>query len=442
MPFPFPEALQEFKVETSALPAQYGYHSAAVVNAVTKSGTNRTTGSIFEFLRDDALNATDPFSPVGPDGTRRSDGLNRNQFGGAIGGPIARDRLFYFAAYQRTRVRRVPTSNFQFVPTPAMLTGDFRAIASPQCNGGRQMALRAPFVDNRVDPALFSPASLKLVDLLGAVPDNPCGQVFFDRVDNSDEDVFTSKVDVTLSNSHAVFGRLQFNKFDSPTNYDGRTAMSFSTSASKNRVYSLALGDTKLFGNDIVNAFRVTINGGICRCPNSPEHSLNASVVYQIPEAGEGALLRAVTGGWQISGIVSARSGSYFTVTTGVDNALSGQPNQRANQVLPDPFMPNRSFTQWLNSAAFQAPAPGTYGTMPIDAIQGSGRWNVDMGVSRAVAIGTRQVQVRWEVFNLFNTVNADNPVATLNSPDFGRITALAGGTAPRIMQLAVKYQF
>jgi len=178
------------------------------------------------------------------------------------------------------------------------------------------------------------------------------------------------------------------------------------------------------------------------RCPNSPEHSLNASVVYQIPEAGEGALLRAVTGGWQICGIVSARSGSYFTVTTGVDNALSGQPNQRANQVLPDPFMQNRSFTQWLNSAAFQAPAPGTYGTMPIDAIQGPGRWNVDMGVSRAIAIGTRQVQVRWEVFNLFNTVNPDNPVATLNSPDFGRITALAGGTAPRIMQLAVKYQF
>jgi hypothetical protein len=50
--------------------------------------------------------------------------------------------------------------------------------------------------------------------------------------------------------------------------------------------------------------------------------------------------------------------------------------------------------------------------------------------------------QVRWEVFNVFNTVNPDNPVATLNSPDFGRITALATGTAPRIMQLALKYQF
>ena len=170
MPFPFPEALQEFKVETSALPAQYGYHSAAVVNAVTKSGTDRISGSLFEFSRDDALNATDPFSAVGADGKRRSDGLNRNQFGGSFGGPIVRDRMFYFVAYQRTRVRRVPTSSFQFIPTPAMLAGDFTGVMSPACNGGRQLpALRAPFADNRVDPALFSPASLKLTSLLGAV---------------------------------------------------------------------------------------------------------------------------------------------------------------------------------------------------------------------------------------------------------------------------------
>jgi len=130
MPLPFPEALQEFKVETSALPAQYGFHSAAAVTAVTKSGTNRVTGTAFEFLRDDSLNAKDPFAPIGTDGIRRSDGLNRNQFGGAIGGPIVRDNLFYFAAYQRTRIRRTPTSSFQFVPTQAMLNGDFTAIAS------------------------------------------------------------------------------------------------------------------------------------------------------------------------------------------------------------------------------------------------------------------------------------------------------------------------
>jgi hypothetical protein len=178
------------------------------------------------------------------------------------------------------------------------------------------------------------------------------------------------------------------------------------------------------------------------KCQNSPEHSVNASVVYQIPTRGTG-LSAALTGGWQVSAILSARSGSYFTVTTGVDNAFSGQPNQRAIQVLDDPFMPNRTFSQWLNAAAFQAPAAGAYGTMPIDAIQGPGRWNIDMGVSRSFRTGAdRQVQLRWEVFNVLNTVNLENPVATLSSPDFGKITGLAGGTAPRIMQLAVKYQF
>jgi hypothetical protein len=177
------------------------------------------------------------------------------------------------------------------------------------------------------------------------------------------------------------------------------------------------------------------------RCPNAPEHSLNASVVYQLPEVGTGAA-RALTGHWQVSAIVSARSGSYFTVTTGVDNALSGQPNQRANQILDNPFAPNRSVAQWLNPAAFDAPAPGTYGTMAIDAIQGPGRWNVDMGLSRFFRLGSQQVQLRVEAFNLLNTVNLDAPVATMNSPDFGKITALAAGTAPRIMQLAVKYLF
>jgi hypothetical protein len=65
------------------------------------------------------------------------------------------------------------------------------------------------------------------------------------------------------------------------------------------------------------------------------------------------------------------------------------------------------------------------------------------MGLSRSFrASADQQLQLRWEVFNVLNTVNPDNPVATLSSPDFGRIIALAGGTAPRIMQLAVKYLF
>ena len=122
------------------------------VNAVTRSGTNRFAGNAFEFVRDKRFNATSPFAGVGPDGRRQEDGLLRNQFGGTFGGPVVRDRLFFFGGYQGTALRLTPASNIAYVPTPAMLAGDFTALASPACNSGRQVALRAPFVNNRVDP--------------------------------------------------------------------------------------------------------------------------------------------------------------------------------------------------------------------------------------------------------------------------------------------------
>jgi carboxypeptidase family protein len=90
LPLPFPDALQEFKVETSALPAQYGHHSSAAVNAVTKSGTNEIHGDVFEFIRNGAVNARNSFATT-------TDSLKRNQFGGTVGGPIVKNKLFFFA---------------------------------------------------------------------------------------------------------------------------------------------------------------------------------------------------------------------------------------------------------------------------------------------------------------------------------------------------------
>src|SRR5215212_8650374 len=107
-PLPFPDALQEFSVATSGLSAQNGVHSGAAVNAVTKSGTNRFSGNAFEFLRDHRFNATSPFAAIGPDGRHIDDGLKRSQFGGTLGGPIVRDHLFFFGAYQATVLRQRP----------------------------------------------------------------------------------------------------------------------------------------------------------------------------------------------------------------------------------------------------------------------------------------------------------------------------------------------
>ena len=166
LPMPFPDALQEFQVATSGLSADNGVKSGASVNAVTKSGTNAFHGGGFEFLRDRRFNAPDHFAEFGPDGKQKDDGLRRNQFGGTIGGPIIRDKLFFFGGYQGTILRQTPTSNISYVPTAQMLAGDFTTIASPACNGGRQINLGAPFVGNRIDPARLSPAARRVSALL------------------------------------------------------------------------------------------------------------------------------------------------------------------------------------------------------------------------------------------------------------------------------------
>ena len=93
LPTPMPDALQEFKVETSSLPARYGHHAASAVNIVTKSGTNKLSGSVFEFLRNYRFNARNALATT-------KDSLNRNQFGGTLGGPIQKSKMFFFGAYQ------------------------------------------------------------------------------------------------------------------------------------------------------------------------------------------------------------------------------------------------------------------------------------------------------------------------------------------------------
>src|SRR5581483_3732914 len=123
LPFPFPDALQEFSVQTDGVSARYGLHPYAVVNAITKSGTNQIHGDAFEFVRNGDLNARNFFAAT-------QDSLRRNQFGGTVGAPIKKDKLFVFAGYQATRVRTAPPQTISFVPTQAALNGDFSTLES------------------------------------------------------------------------------------------------------------------------------------------------------------------------------------------------------------------------------------------------------------------------------------------------------------------------
>ena len=261
LPFPFPDALKEFSVETSALSAQYGMHATAAVTAVTKSGTNRFSGNAFEFFRDRRFNATNPFAPVSADGKRIDDGLRRHQFGGTAGGPLIRDKLFLFGAYQGTMVRQQPAANLARVPTPAMLAGDFSVVASPHCNGGRQIALRGGFVDNRIDPAQFSPAALNLVKHLPTTTD-PCGEVTYPlRRENNDGQV-VGRIDYQRS-PNSMFGRyLATSATQSIPVTASDTALSL-LSGFDDLAQSLTVGDNRVFGNHTVNSLRLAFNRSV-----------------------------------------------------------------------------------------------------------------------------------------------------------------------------------
>jgi hypothetical protein len=265
LPLPFPDALQEFRVETGALSAGAGVHSGASVNAVTKSGTNVFHGEIFEFWRNKRFNATNPFAGTGPDGKRRDDGLNRNQFGGTFGGPVIRDRVHFFAGYEGTIIRQTPADNISFVPTAAMLAGDFTAVASPQCNAGQQLTLRGPFVNNRVDPSLFSRAASNLARRL-PTSDDPCGRVVYGFKNDSDRSQVVTKVDYQVAHNHSMFGRYIATPYNSPAPLASSNNLLASQTGTANvtgfdnMAQSFTLGENWVMGPNTVNAFRFAWN--------------------------------------------------------------------------------------------------------------------------------------------------------------------------------------
>ena len=128
-----------------------------------------------------------------------------------------------------------------------------------------------------------------------------------------------------------------------------------------------------------------------------------------------------------------------MTITTGADRALTGMQNQRANQVLDDPYG-DRSLNNWFNPAAFAQPALGTHGNSGRNAYEGPGKRVVDLSLVRSFRFAARTASKRAiEAFNAFNWFRWGNPVNNFSSATFGRILT---ADDPRIMQFALKYSF
>ncbi len=234
LPFPNPDAIQEFSVQDSNLSAEYGNAVGGVVNVVSKSGTNQIHGGVFEFLRNGDLNARNFFAPA-------HDLLKRNQFGGNVGGPIQKDHLFYFGTYQGTRLRNAPQGQIAFVPTAAERAGDFSALL-PDTQLVDPVT-RTPFSGNQIPTSRFSSVSQYFLDHI-PLPSGPGRQItYLGPSARQNDDQFMVKVDYSRGN-HQLTGRYFFTNFNQQPFINKTNLLRVDPNGNQVRVQNIAVTHT------------------------------------------------------------------------------------------------------------------------------------------------------------------------------------------------------
>jgi len=258
------EALQEFKIQTNAYSAEFGRSSGAVVNATIKSGTNNIHGSLYEFLRNDVLDANNFFSNAlnAPKPVRQ-----RNQFGGAVGGPLVKNRTFWFADYEGLRDREgVPRT--RIVPTAEEKAGIFNTTVVDPFAPGRPAFGQNPektrwiIPQNRWDPV--GAAIVKLIPDPTVILQTPQGLIPIyasTPVTRTRQDQFDVRMDHQFASNITLFGRYSFvdtNTFR-PSPLPGLAEGSFNDAfgANLNRSQGLAFGLTWTFSPSFVGDFRL-----------------------------------------------------------------------------------------------------------------------------------------------------------------------------------------
>lgn len=203
VPFPFPDAVQEFSVQTSNMGPDQGNSSAGAVNIVTKAGTNEVHGDVFWFVRNSNFNATNFFS-------HQPDSLKRNQVGFTLGGPILKNRLFAFGGYQQLWIRSAP-GNLRFQTlTAAERQGDFSA--DPQTIHDPVSGI--PFAGNRIPANQLSPAALKLLTV-SPVP-GPDGFTNYSAPTPENGKQFIGRLDYIISERQTILFRAFDNEQQDP----------------------------------------------------------------------------------------------------------------------------------------------------------------------------------------------------------------------------------
>jgi hypothetical protein len=269
LPFPFPDAVNQFSVESTVLGANGGEHPGGLVNVVTRSGTNQ---------------------------------LHQDEIGGTIGGPIKRDKLFAFFGYQHYRSSAQTNAKTAYVPSAANLLGDFSVTDSSACvtKGPYQLVnphTGALLAGNKIDPKTFDPAAVALAKYLPTAQADQCGQVQYSVPSLSTENQYITREDWTINSKHTFYGRYLLDDYVIPA-YFQPTDILVTTSAGNNeRAQSLTLGETWAISSHLVNSIHVT--GMRRRNDRGPAVGINANTVgVNIYAPNHDGIQTSVTSKW------------------------------------------------------------------------------------------------------------------------------------------------
>jgi len=266
MPFPMPDALQEFSVETSNYNAQYGQNAGGVVNIITKSGTGKYHGDVFEFVRNRALNAANYFTYSATTNSKTVDPLKRNQFGGTLGGPlmiprlIKGDKTFFFFGYQKTINHGASTFSSVILPTTAQLSGTF---------AGEKACLTDPLLPTAIlsctasgstytttiNPAAYSAPALNLLKYLPAATST--GSVTIQKPVSYSQAEMTARVDHELTPKDKLTLRY-FSDSYILLGVEDLTNLLTYTDGAANHYYNSLISETHTFSDRIVNNFIIS----------------------------------------------------------------------------------------------------------------------------------------------------------------------------------------
>lgn len=298
-PFPFPDATQEFSVLTSQFTAQYGYDAGAVVNVVTKSGTNQWHGDGFEYVRNPIFNARNSFE------TNR-DPLRQNQFGGTIGGPIKKNDSFIFFGYQRTVVSDTLGGESAVIPTQANMNGDFSnyLTANPAVNPlGKVVQLVDPATGAPIPGNILTadantplnPVAEKLAQTLLPVSSaSPNGTVLFAPLEGQNDNMYVGRFDeMVRGGKDRLTYRILLDRFHQKPSFDGHDLLtvqdnfngSGSTVQSQNHLLSYTWDKSAHVVNSTYFSYLRTGSSRFA-APGAATMATLGSNIFQIPGSG------------------------------------------------------------------------------------------------------------------------------------------------------------